>query len=78
MTFVIYDESNRSLFDESSQKQLNELHQKFGNVEFKKLEKDGYCIRIHVDQTDGPLPFAAIGKTQQEAVSRMVALTKML
>jgi len=40
MTFVIYDESNRSLFDESSQKQLNELHQKFGNVELKKLEKD--------------------------------------
>lgn len=81
MTFITYDETSRPHIDLPTQRQLNELHRRFGTVEFREVDSKSWCVRIVTnDGTDGSdaLPLAAIGSTLYEAANRMLRIVVFL
>lgn len=79
MAFISYDDSTKPHFDGPTQKLLDQLQAQFGKVEIKELgDNDGFCARIWVEQPDGPLPFAGLGKTAVDAAARLIAVTQLI
>lgn len=79
MTFTLYDETSRTKIDLPTQRQLNELHRRFGRVEFRKIDSKSWCVRIVTDdREDDPLPLAAIGSSLYEAANRMLRIVVFL
>lgn len=72
MPFFTYDDTNRSQFDLTTQKQINRLAQRFGRVELKEVtESSEWCIRVTVNHKDEQFPLAALGDTPYDAALRL-------
>lgn len=73
MVFISYDDLSRPDIDLPTQRQLNELQKRHGQVEFRQI-KDGWCVRITTDYLGEPLPLAAIGVSLYAAANRLVRI----
>ena len=79
MSFTLYDDDSRPSIDLPTQRQLNELHKRHGNVGFRQLESgEGWCVRIVMDSTDETLPLAAIGPSLHDAANRMLRIVMFM
>lgn len=76
MNFVRYDESMHARFDLPTRRRMNELKAKYGEVEFKQMGPNEYCIRITSKIGNVSCPLAAIGETPYAAAERLMRLAR--
>lgn len=71
--FVLYDDSVRETLNESAQRALDQLRERFSRVEICGISEKEWCVRVihEVHAADDPLPLAAIGKTPHLAAERL-------
>ena len=77
MDFMPYDESTRVDFDLPTRSRLNELRTKFGEVEFRCIGPQEFCVRITSKIGGLEIPMAAIGETVYDAAAeRLMRVTQ--
>lgn len=78
MTFTTFSIANRDQFEPQLISLFEELQVKFGAVEFKSVDAQKKCVRVHANIGQLETPLAALGGTLQEAAERLLVMTKEL
>ena len=78
MKFTLFGPKNRQQFEPRELEYLDQLQEKYGEVEFKSISQKERCIRITAEIGGLPTPLASIGKTFGEAAERMILIAKGL
>lgn len=76
MTFTTFGVENRDQFEPRLVSLFEELQVKFGEVEFKSVDSQKKCVRVHAKIGYLDTPLAALGDTLQDAAERLLVMTK--